>query len=300
MNKQEFLEFLGKKLNGLSKDELNDILFEYSTHIDNKVIEGMTEKEAIKEFGDIDILVSEILNAYEVNENFKSESFKNKTKYYLDRISEFITALTDSVSQITKKDFKNILSKGLILIILLFVVQIPFSIIGSTIYSISRIFPDFISGAIYAIFAGLFNLIYFTICAYALYLFLNKEILRNKIEEEKMETRYTENIGKDISTDVIRAKKVKTKKNNDMNVFFANILNIVLKVIVLLIITPLLIGTIILIIATGLTISLTFIGYPLIGISMLLIGISVSMFSVIIPGMKFIFNWGHKNEKVFN
>lgn len=299
MNKQEFLEYLEKKLNGLSKTELNDILFEYSTHIDNKVLEGSSEQEAITDFGDIDVLVSEILLAYKTDDNFKANSFKNKLRYYLDRSSEFITDLTDAVCKLNKQDFKNILVKGIILTICLSIVNLPFNIIQNTIYHISNIFPDFIANTISGIFVSLLSLIYFVVCTYAVYIFISKEILRHKIGGKNMDTEYSPGIGKDISVDLIKAQNINNKHSHN-NGLLESILSVILKVIVFFIILPLLFISIAVIVGTGFVLSLVFAGYPLIGVAIILTGIIISLVSVIVPGMKFIFNWERKNEKVFN
>ena len=66
MNKTEFLLTLQKQLSLLEDDEQADIIDEYSQHIEMKVKSGMTEEEAIADFGPIDQLISEILGAYHV------------------------------------------------------------------------------------------------------------------------------------------------------------------------------------------------------------------------------------------
>ena len=66
MNKTEFLLALQKQISMLEDDEQKDIIDEYSQHIDMKVQNGMTEDEAIEEFGPLDQLVGEILGAYHV------------------------------------------------------------------------------------------------------------------------------------------------------------------------------------------------------------------------------------------
>ncbi len=77
MNKKVFLEKLKKKLKILNKDELDDIIEEYEDHINEKVASGKTEEEAVKDFGDFDELVKEILSAYKINEDYE-ESVKEK------------------------------------------------------------------------------------------------------------------------------------------------------------------------------------------------------------------------------
>lgn len=66
MNKSEFLSELKKRISLLEDDEQQDIIDEYSQHIDNKVSKGMTEAEAIEDFGPFDQLVEELLGAYHV------------------------------------------------------------------------------------------------------------------------------------------------------------------------------------------------------------------------------------------
>lgn len=66
MRKTEFLTRLQASIALLEDDEQKDILDEYSQHIDMKVKEGMTEAEAIDDFGPIDELIEEILGAYHV------------------------------------------------------------------------------------------------------------------------------------------------------------------------------------------------------------------------------------------
>lgn len=66
MNKLQFLAELKSNIHMLEDEEQTDILDEYSQHVDMKVAAGMTEKEAIAEFGPIDELIEEILAAYHV------------------------------------------------------------------------------------------------------------------------------------------------------------------------------------------------------------------------------------------
>ena len=90
MNKSEFLSELEKRIRVLDKSEIKDILAEYSQHIDMEISNGQTEDEAIKSFGSIDELTSEILVAYHVNPEYEydaeiseiidSDNIENKSK----------------------------------------------------------------------------------------------------------------------------------------------------------------------------------------------------------------------------
>lgn len=70
MNKEQFLEKLAAQLQVLDDKEKQDILDEYTLHIDMKVSEGLSEEEAIRDFGDVKELVADILEAYHVNPAF--------------------------------------------------------------------------------------------------------------------------------------------------------------------------------------------------------------------------------------
>ena len=74
MDKQEFLEELGQYLAILDEKEQQDIKEEYAQHIDMKTENGLSEEEAIRDFGDIQELASEILEAYHVNPEYKRKS----------------------------------------------------------------------------------------------------------------------------------------------------------------------------------------------------------------------------------
>lgn len=66
MTKTKFLTLLQEQICMLDDAEQKDILDEYAQHIDMKVENGMTEAEAIEDFGPPDELAAEILGAYHV------------------------------------------------------------------------------------------------------------------------------------------------------------------------------------------------------------------------------------------
>ena len=70
MDKTGFLKELKRYLVVLNEGEQKDILDEYAQHIDMKMERGMSESEAIRDFGDIEELASEILEAYHVNPQY--------------------------------------------------------------------------------------------------------------------------------------------------------------------------------------------------------------------------------------
>lgn len=81
MNKERFLEKLTIRLQVLDEKEKQDILDEYALHIDMKVAEGLSEEEAIQDFGDFEELVADILEAYHVNPKFCTPSKVRKKEW---------------------------------------------------------------------------------------------------------------------------------------------------------------------------------------------------------------------------
>ena len=71
-NKDWFLKELQGRIAVLEDAEQQDILAEYAQHIDLRVAGGLTEEEAIQDFGDLDQLAAEILEAYHVKPAFSS------------------------------------------------------------------------------------------------------------------------------------------------------------------------------------------------------------------------------------
>ena len=70
MNKNEFLAALKRALAVLDEAELQDILDEYEQHIDMKTASGLSEEEAIADFGDFKDLAAELLEAYHVRADY--------------------------------------------------------------------------------------------------------------------------------------------------------------------------------------------------------------------------------------
>lgn len=73
MNKERFLAELREYLSVLENQEQDDILEEYAQHIDMKMKKGLSEEEAIRDFGSIEQLAVEILEAYHVNPDFRGK-----------------------------------------------------------------------------------------------------------------------------------------------------------------------------------------------------------------------------------
>ncbi|MBS5063861.1 MAG: DUF1700 domain-containing protein [Hungatella hathewayi] len=76
MTKAEFFKQLDRRLQILKEHEREDILGEYAQHIELKMENGLSEEEAIRDFGDLEELADEILDAYNVNPLYGKEERK--------------------------------------------------------------------------------------------------------------------------------------------------------------------------------------------------------------------------------
>lgn len=95
MNKQEFLEYLEKRLSVLNKREREDIITEYSQHIDIKVASGMSEQDVIREFGDPKTFADEILEAYNIDPEYEDEMEHNRN--IMAKIKKIKTSVEDAI-----------------------------------------------------------------------------------------------------------------------------------------------------------------------------------------------------------
>ena len=78
MNKDRFLTELREYLSVLESREQDDVCAEYAQHIDMKMQKGLSEEEAIRDFGSVEQLAAEILEAYHVNPEFRRQGFSLK------------------------------------------------------------------------------------------------------------------------------------------------------------------------------------------------------------------------------
>lgn len=127
MNKKEFINELRSKLSILKEEEIDDIVSEYGEHIDEEIKSGKSEEDAICEFGDIDELVSGILDAYKIN-----NKYYNKTSI-LDNIFEDTKSVFNKIIKIisngTTKDIIRLLAYIAITILICYILKLPFYIV---------------------------------------------------------------------------------------------------------------------------------------------------------------------------
>ncbi len=141
MNKEEFIKKLKKRLEVLEDAEIEDIIAEYEGYISEKVAKGLTEEEAVKELGDFEEIVSDLLAAYKVKSTTNSESGFTKV---INNISRGIDAFLESLNSKSGRDILKILIEVIIILLIICLLKIPFIILsdlGSNIFA--ELIPPF-------------------------------------------------------------------------------------------------------------------------------------------------------------
>lgn len=149
MNKEKFLKSLEKKLTVLSETERNDIINEYRDIIEEKVRHGKTEEEAVKEFGELDSLVKEILSAYKIDPEYDNQhetknDFVNECEGLIKKGAQKLSEVTEDIiesfknagTELTLQNVFEILIKVILILLGLALLRIPFSLISSLGYEI--------------------------------------------------------------------------------------------------------------------------------------------------------------------
>ncbi len=154
MKKTEFLTALRKKLKILNEEEKKDIINEYEDIIKEKIKKGMTEEEAVADFGDINDLAKEILKAYKVDPEYNkyADTLETGKETFDENVKKAANWLGDKTKDLFEDEEKvditvekvfEIIIKVFVVLILLNILRIPVNIIaglGGNIFA-SSIFP---------------------------------------------------------------------------------------------------------------------------------------------------------------
>ena len=173
MTKDEFIKKLDKELSILNEKERKDIIDEYKDTIEEKVKHGQTEEEAVKDFGNLDELVSEILDAYKINPEYgQKESNIGKITEEGEKLikkgaSKLADMTRDFASNIKENDTERnlnlvfeIIIKIFCTFIILAILTIPFRIFKDLGFSFADTFFSPFSGLIKVIILLLFVALY--------------------------------------------------------------------------------------------------------------------------------------------
>lgn len=133
MNKEQFVEYMNKKLAVIKEEERKDIIDEYCNHIDEKVGEGMSEEEVIEGFGDIDEMIKEILDAYNIDprQAERPNNIDRKVNDFLDALFDGLQQLLSRVTSMDMDSIVKLIFEILVVLIILGLMRIPFEIVES-------------------------------------------------------------------------------------------------------------------------------------------------------------------------
>lgn len=238
MKKKEFLSTLEEKLQVLNKEERDDILNEYKDTIREKVKNGQTEEEAIKDFGDIDNLVKELLDAYKINPDYNDKNLLEESEHLIKKGAD---KLADGAKKMyhrfenSNKDINlslvfEILIKIFLVIIVVTFLKLPFSL-----------FEDLGDGIFDTFFSPFNELLtaFWKLCLMALYIaaivLIVIAVFKNYFTEEEKEVKDNKEVKNNKE---IKNKKVKSE-NNVQNTLSDVLLLIVKICTILFVIIPL-------------------------------------------------------------
>jgi len=301
MNKKEFLKKLSKRLEILEDKEIEDIISEYEGYIDEKVNRGLSEEEAVKELGNFDEIVNDLLAAYKVkNKDEKENSFERVIENIGEALDKFISTLGEK----NGKDILKILIEIIIILFLIWLLKIPFSMIrelgsnifidlGTPIGNIFRALWSFIIELSYIIISIIFFVKtleqrYFKNVSEEIISTTNEEIKNSKKENKPKEEK--------IKTETIK----KEKRDTGFISALSNLCIIILKIIVIMILVGVIFYTLGITIALGFMIYLIIKGVAYFGILILLISMLLGGIFFLELGINFIFNKPNKAFIIFS
>ncbi len=252
---EKFLENLESQLSILDESERKRIIKRYQSELEEKIKDGMSEKEAVQSLGSMESIINSIYKEYHLNEQYSKEKtslggklndiLKSCAVFLSDTCAEIAYYVTH-VSNKSLEVFFEVFLKILLLVIVFLILKLPFLLLENLCYflfdflfypfdSILAILSEFIIGVIYLMLC----------ISLSIYMFKGYAKIEKK-EEKKKE---------------IRREPIKSSKEARNYAF------IILKVI------PLILLSIAFLILTVLAFFLVYKGVNIIGLAVLLIGI---------------------------
>ncbi|MEG1900326.1 MAG: DUF1700 domain-containing protein [Bacilli bacterium] len=220
MNKEQFLTKLRKRLDILDTLEVNDIIDEYSGYFDEKSKKGLTEEEVIKEFGNFDLLVKEILSAYKINKDYEKSSFYNFNFAKIgEYVNEFFNSCKDIIQGISFNSINDIFKfifQILLIMVIIGLLRLPVILIENVGSSLFNIFFSPLDSLLNGIWSLLVESVYLVI---SIFLFLNifKRIYKKDNQEEVKEKPKKKN-------DNVEESKIVREKTNKSNIHIGRVL----------------------------------------------------------------------------
>ncbi len=244
MNKEDFLNRLKSKLSILDNDEVSDILSEYSEHIDEKVKDGSSEEDAIKEFGNIDELARDILSAYKINGDYSQNKFDSFIESIVNTTKEVFNKIVKILFHSTVKDIIKLVLYLVILILIVWLLRIPFELLNSLLNNIFDILPGVLRDAFDIIISLVINISYIVISFLFVIKMLKERMLGEYVEEEIIIESTKKNKIKNSKKENVIKKETIYKNNKTFIDSIIDLIMFILRIIALFVIIPGVIGII--------------------------------------------------------
>lgn len=301
MNKKEFLNKLEKALAILNEKERKDIIDEYKATIEEKVKHGQTEEEAVEDFGNIDELVSGILDAYKIDPDYNHKEgnlskfteegerlIKKGANKLADMTREFADNIKDNDAEMNLNLAFEIIIKIFFTLIILAIITIPLRFIGSIGFSLAETFFEPFSFIIKIIIFILFIALYLSI-GFLIIINLFKQYFKkeNKTSESKDKIDKQNEIH-NLKKNETKAKEVKIIQRTGPTV--GSVFLLILKIwVIIFILLPLFCIDIFSSLGLILSIFYWIKGINLLGLTLLMLGISLLFiwFTIIIFNLTF-------------
>jgi len=289
MNKEEFIKKLRKRLDILEDKEIDDIVSEYTGYIEEKVNAGLTEEEAVKELGDFDEIISDLLAAYKVKEPKNTWTFNS----FINKVSTYIDKFMEDLNEKSAKDILKLIIEIFLIILVISILKFPFSILKDfgwdlfhEIGSIGRTF--------YSIWAFLIELCYFILAIVMFVKIVDKRYFKG-ISEKIVDEEVTQNVKKKKNSNANtktneQEEVIEPKRNNGFIDSLTNVCMAFLKLIVFFILIGIIFYLIGMSFAIGIAIYLLVSGVKYFGIAILLVAFFLGGILLLELAIDFLFN----------
>ena len=274
MNKNEFINYIENRLSILKKEERDDIINEYIQHIDNKLAEGLSEKDAVATLGDPEDLVRDILQAYNVDPDYGNKEEENEINSFINSIfSQLKNALKSIGDYVVSQRFSALIGLFIKAIVLVFALMICFVIGRGVLMIICNILGGWYILRTVVSFA--YTIIGIPVMIYVFIRFLDYTIHKNSVKTA--ENINTDNEVKPQGKTTVR-NTVTSKRNDDYS--FYNIIKkliiFAVRICVLFCLIPAVFVLIFTVIGFGGLVIMTFAGYPFAGLTIGALGFNMA------------------------
>lgn len=268
MTKLEFLAHLEKGLSPLNTQERSEILLEYAQHIDEKIKEGYSEKEAIDEFGEIDELLSELLS----DPNYKKRSDNTeRLKHNVSSFGEFIQRTIDGLLAMNQRAILSLIGRFFIYLIVFLVFQNTLIFVLDIIVKSIVPFGSDIFDLVLNFIGGIISLFLF---GYLIYHDIKNRIFPYAPKGD-YETMNYETVREENSAVLAPKKNITPPEEPKEDPLFKMALLVLKLFVVITFLLPTFFGFIGFLIATTFGLGMTFFGLPTLGLTMIGVGITL-------------------------